>query len=80
MNEQSSDTKSPSRWFWLILVFMLFALIVIWFLDPFGDVPTPPPAAEPTPSTEWTTAPEEPGVPVELPETPMTETPVEPSQ
>jgi len=69
--------SSGAKWFWAIVVILLFALVVIWFLDPFGDVPEAAPAATQTPSTEWTTAPDEAGVPIELPETPMTNAPAD---
>ncbi|AKH43687.1 hypothetical protein FHS61_002875 [Altererythrobacter atlanticus] len=69
------DSSSGAKWFWALVVILLFVLLAVWFLDPFGETPEPAPAE--TPNPDFTTAPEEPGVPVDLPDTPMTNTPVE---
>jgi len=68
----------PKRgsWFWIVVIGVLFAILVYWFYDPVGEVPVAQAPETTLPSDEFTTAPEG-GVPVQLPETPMTTTPIE---
>lgn len=62
---------------WLVIVtalVLLVAIVLLFYAPLRGPVPDEAPA---TPSTEWTTAPEGPAVPVDLPETPMRNAPRE---
>jgi len=62
-------SSSPSKWFWPIVIVLLCALVVIWAFTPVTESPEPIP--EQTPDPNWTTAPEGPAVPVQLPDTPV---------
>lgn len=62
----------------ILILFVLAAVVlgVLWFWLQSNEAAAPAPASPAVPSTEWTTAPEG-GIPVQLPETPMTNVPVE---
>ena len=77
MTDPTPGGKTNSKWLWILILALLFILLLAWFRDPLGDVEEAPPAAQETPSDEWTTAPEEPGVPVTLPTTDLA--PAEPA-
>lgn len=67
-----------AKWFWIIVILALLVLLIIWLLDPTGDVDetaVADPGAPQVEATGFVTAPTGPGVPVTLPDTPMTSAP-----
>lgn len=89
MNKPTPSTRSKSKWFWILTLLALLILAILWLLNPFGRVEDAPPpqttgqATSPQttdPSTEWVPAPEEPGIDVTLPETPVTNAPAPQTQ
>lgn len=70
-----SDTNPPRyRLLWIVVIALLIALGLIFALQQSEEAPEAAPAPEPVPtatapSDEYTTAPEEPGVAVDLPDT-----------
>ena len=68
--------STAGNWFWPIVIALLGALAVIWLFAPIADSSTES-AVKQTPSPEWTTAPEGPAVPVDLPDAPMRQVPAE---
>jgi hypothetical protein len=79
MTQSKPQSRSNAKWFWIITLLALFIVSIAWFVDPLGDVegtPKPEPVANPT---EWTEEPTAPGVEVNLPQTPMKNSPVEAS-
>ena len=59
----------------ILVVLAILLFVSLFYFAPFAENPPEEPA--PPPSTEWTTRPEEPGVEVDLPDTPMTNVPAE---
>lgn len=77
-----AETSSTGRanWLWIVVILGLLALLVLWLLDPTGDVDEAAladPAAPQVEATGFVVAPTGPAVPVTLPDTPMTSAPVE---
>jgi len=70
--------STAGNWLWPIVIVLLGVLLIIWLFVPIGYSAT---EANPkqTPSSEWTTAPEEPAVPVDLPDAPIRRVPAEPA-
>ncbi len=64
-------------WLWIAAVLALLVLIALFYFAPFRTI-EPGPAPSPQ-SSEWTTAPEGAAVKVELPKTPVTSVPLEPT-
>jgi len=78
LTDPLSDQKPPSRWFWIVIILLLFAILLAWLLLPLAEVDQGAPPEQLPPSSEWIQAnPTEPSVPVELPKTPMTNVPAE---
>lgn len=70
------DPETPSRkWIWLLILAVVIAAGVIWLYNKQEGRADLNRVAEP-PSAEWTTRPEG-GVEVDLPDTPMTNAPIE---
>jgi len=76
MTNVQDNPPGRGNWFWILIIAVLFAILIYWFFDPVGEVPVAEEPEATLPSDEFTTAPEG-GVPVQLPETPMTNTPTE---
>ncbi len=76
MTDFRENPPERGNWFWIIIIVLLFAILFYWFYDPVGELPVADEVDAPAPIAEFTTAPEG-GVPVDLPETPMTAGPVE---
>ena len=76
MTDARDNPPGRSNWFWILVIGLLFAILIYWFYNPVGDVPVAEEPETALPSDEFTTAPEG-GVPVQLPDTPMTNTPIE---
>jgi hypothetical protein len=77
MPPTGSPAESKSKWFWIIILLALLFVVLVWFADPLDKVegtPQPEPTANPT---EWTLEPTEPAVEVNLPQTPMKNSPTE---
>ncbi len=70
------DPDRKNNWLWSIVVVFLFLILIVWFLNPVGEVPPTEPPAVQQPDPNYTLAPEG-GVPVQLPDTPVTSVPVE---
>jgi len=58
----------------------MLVVVIVWFMNPLGQTADAPAPEEAGQSTEWAPAPEGPAVDVTLPQTPMTNTPVQPTQ
>ncbi len=72
MNSVDPGRKTATKWFWLLAIVLLFLLLLLWLVDPMGDPQEADVAAdEPMPAITATMPPENPGVPVTLPETPI---------
>ena len=69
-------TSAAGNWFWPIVIALLGALLVIWLFAPIADSSSEP-AVKQTPSPAWTTRPEGPSIPVDLPDAPMRQVPAE---
>jgi hypothetical protein len=77
MSDPSRETKSASKWLWLVAVALIVAGGLFWFAKPLG-VPEKDEAAAPVAqSTEWVEEPKGPAVPVVLPTTPLKNVPIE---
>lgn len=76
MTDVRDNPPERGNWFWIIVIGVLFAILAYWFYDPIGEVAVPEEPETTLPSDEFKTAPEG-GVPVRLPETPMTSKPIE---
>lgn len=76
MTDPGDNPPERGNWFWIVIIGVLFAILAYWFYNPVGDVPVAEEPEAALPSDEFTTAPQG-GVPVQLPETPMTNTPIE---
>lgn len=74
------SSRSPSRWFWILTLIAMLVVVIVWFMNPLGEVERAPTVKETGQSTEWAPAPEGPAVDVTLPQTPMTNVPVRPTQ
>lgn len=60
----------------IVAILAIILFLSLFYFAPFAEN-APDEQPVPPPSTEWTTAPEEPGVAVDLPDTPMTNVPAE---
>ncbi len=76
MTNEQDNPPERGNWFWIAIIAALFAILAYWFYDPVGEVPVAEQPGAGMPGDEFTAAPQG-GVPVQLPETPMTSTPVE---
>ncbi|MCB2061020.1 MAG: hypothetical protein R3E09_00385 [Novosphingobium sp.] len=70
MADPNPGGKSTSKWFWIIILVLLLIVILAWFRNPVGEVEQAPSAEATTPpSSEWIEEnPDEPKVPVTLPD------------
>jgi len=68
------DSRKKINWFWAIVIALLFAVLIVWFSSPTREVAQDGTPETDAPIAEFTTAPEG-GVPVNLPDTPMTNVP-----
>ena len=73
-----ADPQRKTNLLWILVIALLGVLVVIWFLSPAADDDFLDPAGTETgvPEASLTVAPEG-GVPVDLPDTPMTNAPEE---
>ena len=68
MTDPNSSGKS-GKWLWIVILVLLLIVILVWFRDPVGEVEAPGAEATPPPSSEWIEEnPDEPKVPVTLPD------------
>lgn len=64
--------RAGTTWLWLALLALFVVLAMAWAADPLGWADEVQPAQRPVAqSSEWTTAPEGPRVPVDLPDVPV---------
>lgn len=70
-------SSSNRRAAWLIAIAVVVAIGIFWAWTRSEQAAREEQAAPIPPSTEWTTAPESEGVDVKLPDTPMTNVPLE---
>lgn len=77
------DDSTPTgraNWLWIVIILALIVLFFIWLWKPSGDtghiVVAPQPTAQ---ATDWAVEPSGPKVPVNLPETEMTNAPAAPA-
>ncbi len=61
----------------VLVILAIILLLLLFYFAPFAETSPGEEQAPATPSTEWTTAPEEPGVEVDLPDSPITSVPAE---
>lgn len=76
MTDFQDNTPERGNWFWILVIGILFAILIYWFYDPVGEVPVAEDTNAVVPGTEFTTAPDD-GVPVDLPDVPVTAVPGE---
>ncbi len=79
MSQSNPPGRFTAKWFWIITLLALFILVIAWFANPLGDVVVTSNPERAADSAESTTAPATPGVEVNLPQTPMKNTPASPS-
>ena len=76
MSDPVRETKTASRWLWLVAAALLVIGALFWFAKPLSKpdkVAIAKPVAQ---STEWAEEPKGPAVPVTLPTTPLKNVPV----
>lgn len=75
MTDRENDSRAPKRR-WLLVALALVAVLAVGYYYS-NRAPSQPLAVTTPPSTEWTTAPDTAGVPVDIPQTRMTNVPAE---